>query len=446
MKRPITVGLAGCGQIGAEHLRAWREVAAAAPASVQIAAVGDCRAAAAHRAADEVRAWQDRRPRVFTSVEQMLHDTQLDAVDVCLPVADHEPVTVQALRQGLHVLVEKPLATTVAGGRAMVAAAAEAGRVLALAENHRRAMPIRIARWLLDQQAIGAPELLLAQRSRYQPPAPLQPPAGRTGVPQPQWRASRRLSGGGWAIDNAAHLLDTWQYLFGPIAAVTATAKRITDRIVPHPDGTAVIDEREDLLAALVRFEGGTTAIFSCASALPGAENFCSTIQGTLGAIVDPGEAGSGQLFHTPLITAQLRVPGHPPRTLGEFQREFLTSLGHDERRRMFPHHLENEFAIECAEFADAIRHGTPVEITGTDALVTLATSLAFYESAMTLATVTVEAVLSGQVTAYQDTIQPPNPRQESKLEGDFAVYRTQWPPPSAPPSVRRPAASGDQR
>ncbi|RCG17918.1 gfo/Idh/MocA family oxidoreductase [Sphaerisporangium album] len=410
---PTRIGVLGCGLIGKQHLRAWQSVAQATPGTVEITAVGDANLSAARACADQVASWQPRRPRVLSRVDQLLDPAVIDGVDVCLPVADHQPVACTAAQRGIHVLVEKPLAVTIAAGRAMMTAARQAGVVLSLAENHRRTLTIRTAAWLLRRGIIGTPELLHAQRSRYEPPADDR---------RWQWRAGRAHGGGGWAIDNAAHLLDTLIYLFGPIDAVTATAKRVQERRLAR-DGTWVVDEREDVLAALLTFANGMTGMFSVTSALPGNERFLFSIQGTDGAIVDDG----GQLFHAPLPSAQIHTRNGRNGRIEDFHQAFLNSLSPQQTQRLFPYGLREDFPIECAEFLRAIRDQVGVEITAEAALQTLATSLAFYESAASGGhTVRVPDVLSGALHTYQDTV-----TAADALSGcDFRDHRTRWPAP----------------
>ncbi|OLT30494.1 hypothetical protein BJF79_09620 [Actinomadura sp. CNU-125] len=403
------LALLGCGLIGLEHMRAWQAVAAAAPGTFEIVAVCDADPGLAQRAADHVTSWQDRHPLVFTDAEALIGSAALDGLDICLPVHLHEQAACTALAQGVHVLVEKPLAQTIPAARRMVETARAAGLVLSLAENHRRSPSIRTAHWLIQKQrALGEPQIFHAQRSRYRAPLPQQW----------HWRADRRLSGGGWAIDNGAHLLDVMRYLFGPVESVTALAKRMVDQ--PLDGGSVNVDQREDLLAGLLNFTNGMTGIFSSTSGLPGNEYFHFSIQGTAGALVCDG----GQLFHAPLPEARIRDQRGNTRQLDEYTADFLQSLSGKESDRLFPHGLRQDFPIECAEFLRAIRQGGSVEIDGLSAMETLATSLAFYESAVIRETVQVADVMAGRVHAYQASIAAP----DGPLQHDFREQVTRWP------------------
>ncbi|MFJ5851008.1 Gfo/Idh/MocA family protein [Streptomyces sp. NPDC092903] len=400
----IKLALIGCGLIGAEHIRAWEAVARVSGVPFEVTAVCDTDRALAERAAKEVSRWQRSDVTVHTHYQDLLGE-QIDGLDVCLPTHLHEEIVCAALSAGIHVMVEKPLATTVAAGKRMCGSALRAGRTLSLAEDHRRTPTIRTLRWLVQEEgALGIPEMVQAQRVRHQPVAP------RAG-----WRAKRASGGGGWAIDNGAHLLDALTYVLGPVTSVTSTGKRIRDADVIHSDGQVGIDEREDFLVALLVFENGTTGIFSCASSLPGADDFCFALRGTKGAVVDDG----GQLFHAPLPDARVLLADGQQRRLRDFHEPYLDGLSANTRERLFPFGLQHGFAVECAEFLIAVREGRNVEINAHSALRILATSLAFYESSLAQQTVQVNDVLDGQVRAYQETINP------GPLESDFAQWRT---------------------
>ncbi|MFF5980667.1 Gfo/Idh/MocA family protein [Streptomyces olindensis] len=403
-KGTIKLALIGCGLIGAEHIRAWEAVARVTGVPFKVTAVCDAERELAERAAAEVARWQRSEVTVCTRYQDLLGE-HIDGLDVCLPSHLHEEIVCAALSAGVHVMVEKPLATTIAAGKRMRHEALRAGRILSLAEDHRRTPTMRTLRWLVQEKgALGNPEFVQAQRVRHQSAAP------RSG-----WRARRASGGGGWAIDNGAHLLDALTYVLGPVRSVTATGKRIYDAHMVHSDGQAGVDEREDFLAALLVFERGTTGIFSCASSLPGADDFCFALRGTKGAVVDDG----GQLFHAPLPDARVFLADGQQRALRDFHEPYLDGLSARSRERLFPFGLQHSFAVECAEFLIAVREGRDVEIDADSALRTLATSLAFYESALTQQTVLVEDVLDERVTAYQETIKP------GPLESDFAQWRT---------------------
>lgn len=119
----IQVGLGGFG-------RSWAHIAQQSTAAT-LAAVVDT--------APQARAWAADTLGVptFASLADALAAQPADAVLVATPPDSHHAVATTALRAGRHVLVEKPLASTLAEAEAMVATANAAGRVLMVSQNYR---------------------------------------------------------------------------------------------------------------------------------------------------------------------------------------------------------------------------------------------------------------------------------------------------------------------
>jgi predicted dehydrogenase len=119
-------------------------------------------------------------------------------VDIATPPSKHAAVARAALSRGLHVLCEKPLATTIADARDMLECAATAKRVLYPCHNYKHAPVIRSVRKILASGAIGPVHLVTLQTFRN---------THARGVPEwrPDWRRERRYSGGGIAMDHGSH-------------------------------------------------------------------------------------------------------------------------------------------------------------------------------------------------------------------------------------------------
>src|SRR3954447_20126773 len=110
MQRTIRVGLIGTTRYAeGMHLRSLQSH----PRAEIIAICGRNRERAAEVAA------RHGIPLVFTDYQQMLTTAGLDAVVIVAPDELHYPITMDALATGLHVLCEKPLATTATEARAM---------------------------------------------------------------------------------------------------------------------------------------------------------------------------------------------------------------------------------------------------------------------------------------------------------------------------------------
>src|SRR5262249_3241078 len=80
-----------------------------------------------------------------------------DAAILCTPPFHHAPGSIDLLRKGLHVMVEKPMATSAADAEAMVRAAEEAGASLVVTVFRRLLPSTRLLRGLLDAELLGRP-------------------------------------------------------------------------------------------------------------------------------------------------------------------------------------------------------------------------------------------------------------------------------------------------
>lgn len=105
----------------------------------------------------------------YTDYKKMLKDADLDAVVVCGPNALHAAQTIDALRAGFHVLVEKPMATTRADARKMIAEAKKARKFLMIGMNQRLMPPHAKAREVLEQGRLGK---VLAFETSFKHPGP----------------------------------------------------------------------------------------------------------------------------------------------------------------------------------------------------------------------------------------------------------------------------------
>ena len=145
----------------------------------------------------------------YRSVEEMAADPEVEAVDICLPTFLHAPVTIQLLRAGKHVLVEKPMALDGASCDQMIAEARTNGRILMVAQVLRFAPAYEALRRYIEDGSVGAVRSAMFRR--------------RCAVPGwGPWEFDSSKSGGG-IFDLLIHDVDMCLHLFGEPAAVSAT-------------------------------------------------------------------------------------------------------------------------------------------------------------------------------------------------------------------------------
>ena len=329
----------------------------------------------------------DVLPELFTDWREMLQSADVDAVLNLTPVYLHHTVTLDCLRTGKHVLVEKPFAITVRAGRRMVEEAHARGLVLGVAENARYARTTRVSRWLLDASTIGSVQMWLS---------------GGMGAPdwspdvivaKTPWRHQKLKAGGGPAVDGAVHTFDVIRYLCGEISEISALAAQLEPVRVIRDEGGRVIErvdnEVEDVFFANLRFESGAVGTLFGGLAGHGEPTGMRdgpVIYGTKGclkrgqAVLDDGRRISGDDL---------------------FERE----APDDVSARWFPGGVQDAFGLEWFDFLRAIVSGTPMDASGEEGLRDLACSLAVLESSTARRPVSVRDVLGGRVNAYQREI-----------------------------------------
>lgn len=122
----IKVGVVGVGNMGRNHARSYREIPQA-----DLVGVAD----SSSDRAREIAALYGCRP--YSTHHEMLDREKPDAISITVPTAHHHAVTKDALAAGIHVLVEKPIASTLAQAREMTDMARDAGLVLMVGHIER---------------------------------------------------------------------------------------------------------------------------------------------------------------------------------------------------------------------------------------------------------------------------------------------------------------------
>lgn len=138
----------------------------------------------------------------------------LDIIIVSTPNYLLRPITIEALKNGKHVLVEKPFGRNVAESRSMIAAAEKYRKKLKVGLNHRFHAAILDAKKIFDKGEIGK---ILFIRSRYGQ-------GGRLGM-EKEWRFNKKLSGGGEPLDQGIHTIDLSRYFAGEFDQVYGSAE-----------------------------------------------------------------------------------------------------------------------------------------------------------------------------------------------------------------------------
>lgn len=176
-----------------------------------------------------------------------------DAAIVCTPNHTHVPVATELLATGIHVLVEKPIATTIEDGKRLLKAASASDKQL-LVGHHRRFNPyITATKQALSAGAIGRPIAVSGIWALCKPSSYFEAPT--------EWRA--KAEGGGTVLINLIHEVDILQYLFGPITKVHAE-QTLSQRCHQAEEGAGI----------LFRFTSGVVGTFVLSDATPSSHNW----------------------------------------------------------------------------------------------------------------------------------------------------------------------------
>jgi predicted dehydrogenase len=202
----------------------------------------------------------------YTNLDEFLQHPKLDAVWVASPPDLHRAHTVAALKAGLHVLCEKPMAVAPEDCKAMVRAAAAAKRELRIGFNNRSNPALQKLAKLAASGRLG--DALEANVQVYYP----YPDA------PPKWRQNQKRSGG-WAIgDIGTHLLDVLCWLMNSVPR--AANGHLTNKCWQF--------KTDDHAAISVRFKNGALGnITACTGAAGGASRIA--YYGTKGYFVLTG-------------------------------------------------------------------------------------------------------------------------------------------------------------
>lgn len=410
----IPICVVGCGGMGHRHTIAYHTLEQTGLSNMELMAVCDIRRENAERVAGEVERLFDRKPLIFTDLEQMLAHPHIAAVDVVTDGSTHHHIAAAALQAGKHALVEKPLGITVRACRKIIDAAAHSGAVLATAENYRRDPVNRLALAVIDAGLLGDPFLMM-QTSL----------GGNDVMAATPWR--HRKEKGAIGLDMGVHYADIIRYflgnyrrIFGRGLIVEPVRHRPLHEdhpLISYREQTRTYPETvkatgEDSILAQYEMYSGATVQFTHIGGGRGSRRFERSIHGRWGALDVPRDRSGkavrlrleGQELFGKEILALL-----PDFHLNEITSRLFGADGVVYERPDVPH---AEFAldarllaIEYHDFGEAILQGRPPEVNGYDGMVAVAAILGAYESAAVGHAVEMADVLSGTVRTYQEEI-----------------------------------------
>ena len=291
----------------------------------------------------------DHVVEVFGDAEAMLRGMALDGIIVATPTDCHLAPTLAAVEAGVHVLVEKPISTTLKDA-AKIRDAARRCRRRVLVGHHRRHFPsVCKAREIIANGSIGRVVAVSGQWGMRK----------HDGYYEPGWR---RMQAAGPVMINLVHEVDTLRYICGDIVSVSAMTSHELEGL-----------EKEDAAVIAFRFENGALGTFAMSDRVnsPWAWEFATG--------ENPAFPATGQNTSRFMGTA------------GSLDFPQLVLWKHSEpdgnwhmpiKSREIPHEAWDALDLQVAHFADLIRGKELPRVNVEDAMKSLAVTLAILESA----------------------------------------------------------------
>jgi predicted dehydrogenase len=239
MSEPLKGAIIGCGRVVQEHhIPIWQKLGRG---EVKLWTLAD--PSWESRAACQL-ALGVRNEMAYKDYRALLLREQPAFAVVCTPHPSHETIVLDCIRAGVPVLVEKPVAATLASVERMIAASESARVPVAVIHNYVYMEQMKLARRLVREGAAGD---LFMVRSEW---------IGQGWTPGADerhldWRAHLLESGGGCLLDNGYHGIYIAQQFLGPVAHVRAEVATLR-----HP-----IDVEDTALLLLKHVDGGISSV-----------------------------------------------------------------------------------------------------------------------------------------------------------------------------------------
>ena len=244
-EKRIRVGVVGTG-FGRYHMEGYSKIA-----GVEVVAICDLNEPEAKQFAAQYGAQY-----VFTDYRKMFSMEELDAVSIAVPNNLHAPMSIDALKKGKHVLVEKPMTITPKDARAMVAAAEKAGKRLMVDQSMRFSEDAQLLREYWRRGVFG--DVYFAKSTwvrRKGWPKLNFPPGGTMG--RGEWFIRKEEAGFGALGDIGVHLVDLAWYLMGNPKPVSVSGQMWTCVANPLLEKKKLPVEVDETAVGAIRFENG---------------------------------------------------------------------------------------------------------------------------------------------------------------------------------------------
>ncbi len=339
--KTIGIGMIGVGAIADLHAEGYRR-----SENARIVAVTDLAADLA-----ELKAKKYGAEKSYDSVDKLLKDPAIDAVDIAVPTISHAELAVKACEAGKHVLLEKPMGRTVKECDLIVSAAKKAGVKLMVDHSLKFFPPFRHCKKLVEEGGVGR---MIRMRATHM------------GYKYMGWRADPEQTGGGLVIEGAVHPVYLTEWFLGSIKRVSAVMGKTDSEVTAEDIALISLESSQGAFGIVDANLGGPFPLWDDHLELVGTE----------GMILANG--------------AEQQIIRGPPiwHFKGGIWQAYREKTFGDE----FPFELPNEiewawpkcFGYAVKEFLSSIEEDRKPEVTGEDGRRAIQIVQAAYESART--------------------------------------------------------------
>jgi len=223
----LNVAIIGCSKIAHLHAKAILQLH-----ELNFNAVWSRTPESAQKFADEYGV------KTYSSIPGMIKAENIQMAVICTAHPFHADLAIQAMEAGAHVLIEKPLASTLQDCDRIIETSKRTGRKTGVISQRRWYQPVVRMKKAIDEGKIGVPMLGSIQMLGWR---------DRSYFESADWRGTWKQEGGGVLVNQAPHQLDLLQWLMGDIDEVFGYWSNIN-----HP-----YIEVDDTAIAVVRFKNG---------------------------------------------------------------------------------------------------------------------------------------------------------------------------------------------
>ena len=278
--------------------------------------------------------------------DEFIDSERLDAVVIATSNESHEPLSLLAMERSVHVLCEKPIATSTEAALKMAQAAADAGSITLVPFTYRYMPTHQYVKRLIDDGFVGRPFHL---NMRYF--------TGFARDGEYSWRFDTELAGSGVLGDLGSHWLHVARWLLGEVTEIGCISARFVDRDA-RPDGSDY-ERSEDSAQMTLRFENGAHGTLQVSAVCWEGTDFNQThhldLHGSDGTVYAYNDWSSvqevrGLSANEPGPATVMEIPDD---IWGEARRERV----HDTYRDVF--RVDRRMV---GDWIDAVRDGRPVD------------------------------------------------------------------------------------